>query len=156
LIVDANEAWTPDQVAPFTAAMARLGVALIEQPLPSDADEALAGIQSAVPLCADESCHDRDSLPGLVGRYTHVNLKLDKTGGLTEAIALARRARDLGLGLMVGCMVGTSLAMAPAALLGGAAEFVDLDGPLLLSRDRTPGIRYDGSVMQPPPTALWG
>jgi L-alanine-DL-glutamate epimerase-like enolase superfamily enzyme len=156
LVVDANEAWTPAQVAPFTAAMARLGVELIEQPLPASDDGALAGIASAVPLCADESCHDRASLPGLVGRYTHINLKLDKTGGLTEAIQLARTARSLGLGIMVGCMVGTSLAMAPAALLGGAADFVDLDGPLLLARDRVPGIAYDGSLMQPPPPALWG
>ena len=156
LVVDANEAWTPDQIAPFTAAMARLGVELIEQPLPAGADEALSGIRSAVPLCADESCHDRAGLAALVGRYTHINLKLDKTGGLTEAIELARTAKALGLGLMVGCMVGTSLAMAPAALLGGMADFVDLDGPLLLARDRDPAITFDGSVMQPPPPALWG
>jgi L-alanine-DL-glutamate epimerase-like enolase superfamily enzyme len=156
LVVDANEAWTPEQVAPFTAAMARLGVELIEQPLPSTDDGALAGITSAVPLCADESCHDRASLAGLVGRYTHINVKLDKTGGLTEAIQLARTAKSLGLGIMVGCMVGTSLAMAPAALLGGMVDFVDLDGPLLLARDRVPGIAYDGSIMHPPPAELWG
>jgi L-alanine-DL-glutamate epimerase-like enolase superfamily enzyme len=156
LVVDANEAWTPEQVEPFTAAMARLGVELIEQPLPAGADAALAGLTSAVPLCADESCHDRAGLAALVGRYTHINVKLDKTGGLTEAIQLARTAQSLGLGLMVGCMVGTSLAMAPAALLGGMADFVDLDGPLLLARDRDPAIHFDGSVMQPPPPALWG
>ena len=156
LVVDANEAWRPEDVLPFARAMAPLGVELIEQPLPAGADEALAGIDCPIPLCADESCHDRAGLAALASRYSHINVKLDKTGGLTEAVALARAARALGLGLMVGCMVGTSLGMAPAALVAGLADFVDLDGPLLLARDREPGIVYAAGIMSPPPAALWG
>ena len=156
LIVDANEAWRPDQLEPFGRALAALGVELIEQPLPASDDAALAAVARPVPICADESCHDRAGLAGLVGRYDCVNLKLDKTGGLTEALALAREAERLGLGLMVGCMVGTSLAMAPATLLAGAAAFVDLDGPLLLARDREAGLSYDGGLVRPPDRALWG
>ena len=156
LIVDANEAWRPAQLEPFSAALHELGVALIEQPLPAGDDNALEGIARPVPVCADESCHDRASLPALAGRYDAVNIKLDKTGGLTEALALAEAARAQGFAVMVGCMLGTSLAMAPALLLADRADFLDLDGPLLLARDREPGLRYEGSVVHPAPPALWG
>lgn len=156
LIVDANEAWTPDHLLEQGSAMAGLGVVLIEQPLPADADEALAGIDSPVPLCADESCHTSADLPRLARLYSHVNVKLDKTGGLTEAIALTRAAKAMGLRTMIGCMVGTSLAMAPALLLAGDADFVDLDGPLLLARDRAPGLRYEGAAIRPAEGDLWG
>ncbi len=156
LIVDANEAWSLDRLEPYLAAMAALDVALVEQPLPAGDDDALAAIDRPVPVCADESCHDRNSLAAIAGRYDVVNIKLDKTGGLTEALATAAAAREAGLGIMVGCMVGTSLAMAPAMLVAGMADFVDLDGPLLLARDRDPGITYRGSVMEPAPPTLWG
>jgi len=156
LIVDANEAWTEDDLIRLTPELARLGVALIEQPLKAEEDEALIGFQSPVPLCADESCHIRADLPRLVKRYSHLNVKLDKTGGLTEAVALARAARGLDLRLMVGCMVSTSLAMAPAMLLAGMAAFVDLDGPLLLARDRDPPLIYEGALLHPPARAVWG
>ncbi|MCW0183341.1 N-acetyl-D-Glu racemase DgcA [Zavarzinia sp.] len=156
LIVDANEAWAAADVLPLARALAGLGVVLIEQPLPAGADEALQGIDCPIPLCADESCHTAADLPRLVGLYSHVNVKLDKTGGLTEALVLADAARALGLGLMVGCMVGTSLAMAPALLLAGRADFVDLDGPLLLDRDREPALAFEGAMIQPPSPALWG
>jgi L-alanine-DL-glutamate epimerase-like enolase superfamily enzyme len=156
LIVDANEAWSAKTLADNLAACAKAGVTLIEQPLPADADEALAHIERPVPVCADESVHDRASLPGLLGRYDAVNVKLDKTGGLTEALALAAEAERLGLDLMVGCMVATSLAMAPAFLLAGRARVVDLDGPLLLAQDRPQGLRYEGSLVRPPTAALWG
>ncbi len=148
LIVDANEAWTPQSLADLGPVMARLGVSLIEQPLPAGQDGALGEIACPVPLCADESFHDRDSLADLRGRYQAVNLKLDKTGGLTEAIAAMNEIRGAGMGLFVGCMVGTSLAMAPAYLLAGAADFVDLDGPLMLKADREPGLTYEGSVIR--------
>lgn len=156
LIVDANEAWTPETLAELMPEMAALGVALIEQPLPAGADQALAESEWPVPVCADESCHDRSSVAELAAKYDYLNIKLDKCGGLTEALGLARAGQELGLGLMVGCMLGTSLAMAPAMLLGAAAEFVDLDGPLLLARDRRPGLRFAGSTIEPPPAALWG
>ena len=156
LIVDANEAWTVEIFARSAPAMAALGVELIEQPLIADEDGALAGLDRVVPLCADESCRGDSGLEGLGRRYEFVNLKLDKTGGLTAALALAREAKERGLRIMLGCMLGTSLGMAPAVLLGHAATYVDLDGPLLLESDRAPGIRYEGSVMHPPPAALWG
>jgi L-alanine-DL-glutamate epimerase-like enolase superfamily enzyme len=156
LIVDANEAWSLAQIGEFTPRLAELGVEMIEQPLPAGEDAALASIDSAVPLCADESFHLAADLPEMAKRYDAVNIKLDKTGGLTEALELAARAHEMGLAIMVGCMVGTSLAMAPAALLAGAARYVDLDGPLLLERDRAPGMTYQGSVMYPPPRDLWG
>jgi L-alanine-DL-glutamate epimerase-like enolase superfamily enzyme len=156
LIVDANEAWSIDQLREVAPRLAELGVQLIEQPLPSSSDAALAGFESPVPLAADESCIHRGSLPGLRDRYQFVNIKLDKTGGLTEALALADAAKKDGLRLMVGCMLGTSLAMAPAALIGQSCEFVDLDGPLLLAKDRVPCIRYDQNVMLPAPRELWG
>jgi L-alanine-DL-glutamate epimerase-like enolase superfamily enzyme len=156
LIVDANEAWTRDDLITLTPRLARLGVGLIEQPVKADDDAFLADFKSPVPLCADESCHTRADLARLVGRYSHINIKLDKTGGLTEALALAHEAQSRGLRLMVGCMVSTSLAMAPASLLAGMAEFTDLDGPLLLSQDREPGMTYDGDLLYPAASELWG
>ncbi|WGR97344.1 dipeptide epimerase [Bradyrhizobium sp. ISRA443] len=156
LIVDANEAWTEGNLAANLAACADTGVTLIEQPLPAGKDEALSRIQRPVPVCADESVHDRASLKSLRGRYDAVNIKLDKTGGLTEALAMADAARALGFEIMIGCMVATSLAMAPAMLIAQAARFVDLDGPLLLARDRDNGLRYEGSLVYPPDAALWG
>ena len=156
LIIDANEGWRADNLVANLRACAEAGVTLIEQPLPASDDGILAQVERIVPVCADESLHDRASLPGLRGRYDAINIKLDKAGGLTEAIALAEQARSLGLDLMIGCMVGTSLAMAPALLLAGRAVVVDLDGPLLLARDREPGLRYDGSTVYPPEAGLWG
>jgi L-Ala-D/L-Glu epimerase / N-acetyl-D-glutamate racemase len=156
LIVDANEAWTAHNLEQNLAECAEVGVTLVEQPLPAGQDEALARIKRAVAVCADESVHDRKSLDGLRDRYDAVNIKLDKTGGLTEALAMADAAQALGFEIMVGCMVATSLAMAPAMLLAGQARFVDLDGPLLLTRDRDGGLRYDGSLVYPPEAALWG
>ena len=156
LIVDANEAWTPDNLERNLRDCAQAGVNLVEQPLPAGQDEALARIHRPVAVCADESVHDRASLCGLRARYDAVNIKLDKTGGLTEAVAMADAAQALGFEIMVGCMVATSLAMAPAMLLAPLARFVDLDGPLLLSRDRDGGLRYDGSLVYPPEAALWG
>ena len=156
LIVDANEGWTAEHFGRYASALAELGVALIEQPLPAGRDDALAEMPHPVPVCADESCHTSEDVDGLVGKYEVVNVKLDKTGGLTEALALVRAARAKGFRLMVGCMVGTSLAMAPACFLAQDAEFVDLDAPLLLARDRQPGLRYDGSTVYPPKPALWG
>lgn len=156
LIVDANEAWTPEQLEHMLAAMAEAQVELIEQPLPAGQDEALRHVRHLVKICADESCHDRASLPDLVGKYDFINIKLDKTGGLTEALLMAQAAKSLGLELMVGCMVGTSLAMAPAMLVGQQARVIDLDGPLLLAQDRTPAIAFNGSTMSWPTPALWG
>ncbi|MCS0504148.1 N-acetyl-D-Glu racemase DgcA [Ancylobacter mangrovi] len=156
LVVDANEGWTPGDIAENLAACAEAGVELVEQPLPAGADALLAEIARPVAVCADESVHGRDTLGRLIGRYDAINVKLDKTGGLTEALALAREAQAAGLDLMIGCMVATSLAMAPALLLSPLARFVDLDGPLLLARDREPGLRYEGSLVYPPEPALWG
>jgi len=156
LIVDANEGWTIDHYARFAPELAALGVALIEQPLPAADDAALAGVARPVPVCADESAHDRHNLTQIAARYDAINIKLDKTGGLTEALALKQAAEAAGLAIMVGCMIGTSLAMAPAMLLAQGAGVVDLDAPLLLARDRTPGLAYDGSVVAPPAEALWG
>tara|TARA_B110000438_G_scaffold210614_1_gene202622 strand:+ start:365 stop:1351 length:987 start_codon:yes stop_codon:yes gene_type:complete len=156
LIVDANEGWSAPQVEPLSAELAQRGVALIEQPLPAGQDALLAELEHPVPLCADESCHTTSDLEALATRYECVNLKLDKTGGLTEALLLVTKAKELGLELMVGCMVATSLAMAPAALLAPQARYVDLDGPLLLKQDREHGLHYDGSLLHPPQTDLWG
>lgn len=156
LIVDANEGWTIGNLAAMTQACAAARVTLIEQPLPASQDEALRGFDSPVPLCADESCHGLDSLDRLQGLYSVLNIKLDKTGGLTGAIALAQAGRARGFRLMIGCMVSTSLAMAPAMLLAASADWVDLDGPLLLARDREPAITYEQSRMHPAPPALWG
>ena len=156
LIVDANEAWTPANLEQNLAACAGAGVTLVEQPLPAGRDEALARIQRPIAVCADESVHDRASLDALLDRYDAVNIKLDKTGGLTEALAMAEAAQAKGFQIMVGCMVATSLSMAPAMLLTPQARFVDLDGPLLLARDRDGGLRYEGSLIYPPEAALWG
>lgn len=156
LIADANEGWTVDNVEENLRVCAEEGFELIEQPLPVAEDEYLRTIDRPVLLCADESVHDRSGLDRLVGLYDDVNVKLDKTGGLTEAFELTKAAREKGLGLMIGCMVGTSLAMAPALLLGAEARFVDLDGPLLLARDREDGLRYNGSQIEPAPSSLWG
>ena len=156
LIVDANEGWSPDNLAANFAACADAGVTLIEQPLPRGADELLRNCEKPVPICADESVHDRASLTSLSGKYDAVNIKLDKSGGLTEALALAAEAERRGFLIMVGCMVATSLAMAPATLLTPGARFVDLDGPLLLASDRAEGLRYEGSLVYPPAPALWG
>jgi L-alanine-DL-glutamate epimerase-like enolase superfamily enzyme len=156
LIADANEAWQPHETESLLAAAAAAGVELVEQPLPAGHDELLSRIARPVPVCADESVHDGASLDALSARYDAVNIKLDKTGGLTEALLVAERARALGLKIMVGSMVATSLAMAPALLLAQDAEFVDLDGPLLLARDRLPGLTYHGGMLFPPEPELWG
>jgi L-Ala-D/L-Glu epimerase len=156
LIVDANEGWSPEDLAGNLAACAQAGVILVEQPLPAGCDEALTKAARPVPICADESAHATSSLAALCGKYDAVNLKLDKTGGLTEALTMMIEAERLGFTLMVGCMVATSLAMAPALLLAQRARVVDLDGALLLGRDRNDGLRYDGSVVHPPSSALWG
>src|SRR3984957_3683039 len=156
LIVDANEAWTEANLEQNLAACASAGVTLVEQPLPAGQDGRLAHIQRPMAVCADESVHDRASLAGLRDRYDAINIKLDKTGGLTEALAMADAAAAQGFDIMVGCMVATSLARAPAMLLAQQARFVDLDGPLLLKRDRDGGLRYDGSLVYPPDAALWG
>jgi L-alanine-DL-glutamate epimerase-like enolase superfamily enzyme len=156
LIVDANQAWSRDLLDRLAPELETLGVDLIEQPLPHDEDEALVGYGGGVPLAADESCTDRRSVARLADLYRFVNIKLDKTGGLTEALAVEVEARARGLGVMVGCMAGTSLAMAPAAILAQQAEFVDLDGPLLHTYDRPEGIPYDGGLMGFPDCALWG
>ena len=156
LIVDANEAWSQDMVQPYSEAFAEMGGELIEQPLPSGHDELLAAIPHPVPICADESCHVSSDLNNLTGRYDLVNIKLDKTGGLTEALNLARAARAKGFDIMVGCMLGTSLAMAPAILVATLADFVDLGGPLLLSKDRDEPLVYRNSHVMPPEPELWG
>lgn len=155
MIVDANEAWTARHYESFAREIADLGVELIEQPLPAGKDDGLADVAHPVPVCADESCHDTGSLDGLGGRYEAINIKLDKTGGLTEALRLRAAARAAGRRIMVGCMIGTSLAMAPALLVAQGAEWVDVDGPLLLARDREGGFRYEGSTLQPLAAGLW-
>ncbi|MET0606777.1 MAG: N-acetyl-D-Glu racemase DgcA [Beijerinckiaceae bacterium] len=156
LIVDANEGWSPETLEQNLSACAEEGVALVEQPLPAADDGALHDVRRPVPVCADESVHGLDTLDRLVGLYDAINIKLDKTGGLTEALKLADAAQSRGLALMVGCMVGTSLGMAPAMLLAPRARFIDLDGALLLARDRPEGLRYEGSLVYPPDRALWG
>lgn len=156
IIVDANEGWSAEVYADLAPHLLRLGVALVEQPLPAGEDEALLGIDRPVPLCADESCHDRASLPKLRGKYDMVNIKLDKTGGLTEALALRDAARAEGYDVMVGCMVGSSLAMAPAMLVAQGAAVTDLDGPLLLAEDRDVPLTFDAAGVHPPAAALWG
>ncbi|MCU4652158.1 dipeptide epimerase [Roseibacterium sp. SDUM158016] len=156
IIVDANEGWTAEVYGDLAPHLLRLGVEMVEQPLPAGADDLLSEIERPLPVCADESCHDRASLPGLAGKYDVVNVKLDKTGGLTEALALKADAEALGYGIMVGCMVGSSLAMAPAVLVAQGAGIVDLDGPLLLAEDREVPLRFEGSVLHPPAPELWG
>ena len=156
LIVDANEGWGAENLKENLAACADAGVRLVEQPLPADADQPLETIERPIPICADESVHDRASLSGLVGKYDAVNIKLDKAGGLTEALAMAEAAKEAGFEIMVGSMVSTSLGVAPALLLAGRARFVDLDGPLLLARDRPGGLRYEGALVHPPAADFWG
>ena len=157
LIVDANEAWNASQAREMLPAMAELGVSMVEQPMPAADDTALADMPHPVPVCADESCHTSADPARLLGRYEMVNVKLDKTGGLTEALALVGAARELGLEVMVGCMIGSSLAMAPAMLLTTGASLVDLDAPLLLAEDREPAMRYDeAGCVHPAPRAVWG
>ncbi|HBR96161.1 MAG TPA: dipeptide epimerase [Gammaproteobacteria bacterium] len=156
IILDANEGWTAADYTAMVSDLTDLGVEMIEQPLPADDDEALANLPHPIPLCADESCHDTASLSHIIGRYEMVNIKLDKTGGLTEALRLATQARAAGLTIMVGCMVSSSLSMAPAMVLAQTADVVDLDGPLILAQDRCNAIHFDHAHMQPPSAALWG
>ncbi len=156
LIVDANEGWTPENLNDMLRHCKSVDVELVEQPLPAAADDALRGVARDLLICADESAHGPDNLPDLMGKYDAINIKLDKTGGLTPALGLAKAAKAANLKIMVGCMLATSLAMAPAFLLASFADYMDLDGPLLLQRDRHPAIQYRGSLMQPPPPALWG
>ncbi|MEM8788341.1 MAG: N-acetyl-D-Glu racemase DgcA [Pseudomonadota bacterium] len=156
IVVDANEGWSVDDYRHLAPALADLGVEMVEQPFAAGQDDALADLDRPVPVCADESCHDRASLPGMAGKYDMINIKLDKTGGLTEALALRDAAQAAGLSVMVGCMLASSLAMAPAVLVAQGAAVVDLDGPLLLAEDRAPAIRYDGSRMEPAAPELWG
>ena len=156
IIVDANEGWSAEVYADLAPHLVRLGVELVEQPLPAGEDHALLGMQRPVPVCADESCHDRSSLADLKGKYDLVNIKLDKTGGLTEALALRDAAIAQGYEVMVGCMVGSSLAMAPATLVAQGASVVDLDGPLLLAEDRDEPLIFDNAGVHPPSATLWG
>lgn len=156
IIIDANEAWTPEVFHDLMREAAHLNIALIEQPLPADQDDFLRTVPHPVPICADESVHTSDDLESLLGKYDFVNIKLDKTGGLTEALKMRDKAKEMGFGIMVGCMVGSSLAMAPAVLLAQGADFVDLDGPLLLTYDRHPALHYFGSTVSPPEPILWG
>jgi L-alanine-DL-glutamate epimerase-like enolase superfamily enzyme len=156
LIVDANEGWSERHLTEIMPLLVEFGVELIEQPLPAGADDALAQVPRPIPVCADESCHTSADLDRLAGKYDAVNIKLDKTGGLTEALALADAAAARGFKIMVGCMIGSSLAMAPAMLVAQRAQVVDLDAPLLLASDRVPGLRYDGSTVYPPDPILWG
>lgn len=156
LIVDANEGWTAETLQHHLDVAAECGVSLIEQPLPAGQDQALGSVRRSVAICADESVHLTADLAGLRARYDAVNIKLDKTGGLTEALAMRREAERLGFSIMVGCMVGSSLAMAPAVLLAQGVDYVDLDGPLLLAQDCADPLRYDGSLVYPPERALWG
>ena len=156
MIVDANEGWTPESYAALAPELLALGVKMVEQPLPAGADDALRDMDRPLPVCADESCHDRASLPALSGKYDMVNIKLDKTGGLTEALLLKQEAIAQGYDIMIGCMVGSSLAMAPAVLLAQGAAFTDLDGPLLLSEDRANALKFDELGVHPPDAKLWG
>ncbi|MEM7598669.1 MAG: N-acetyl-D-Glu racemase DgcA [Pseudomonadota bacterium] len=156
IIVDANEGWSAEIYADLAPHLVRLGVALVEQPVPAGEDDALLGMARPLPVCADESCHDRASLPALRGKYDVVNIKLDKTGGLTEALALRDAARAEGYDVMVGCMIGSSLAMAPATLVAQGAAVTDLDGPLLLGEDRETPLRFDDAGVHPPASELWG
>ncbi len=156
IIVDANEGWDEALYLALVPELVTLGVEMIEQPLPAGADEALSRLPRPIPVCADESCHDRQSLPALLGRYDMINIKTDKSGGLTEALALKAAAEAAGLEVMVGCMLATSLAMAPAFVVAQGARVVDLDGPLLLAEDRQPGFDFAGDRMQPCQAALWG
>jgi L-alanine-DL-glutamate epimerase-like enolase superfamily enzyme len=156
LIIDPNEGWTIEQLKNYAPRLADMGVEMIEQPVPAGSDGELSGYVLPVPICADEACHTSADIDALIGKYQMINIKLDKTGGLTEALKTAQAATDAGFGIMIGCMVGTSLAMAPAVLLGGYAEFVDLDGPLLLKQDRDNGLTFNDGCVYPPEARLWG
>jgi len=156
LLIDANESWSPEHYRKIVHTLNELGVELIEQPFPADADEVLETLNHPIPVCADESCHTTIDLPRLKNRYEAVNVKLDKTGGLTEALHLCKRARKSGFRLLIGCMVGTSLGMAPARVLASAADFVDLDGPLLLATDREHALSYQNGYLGLPARELWG
>lgn len=156
IIVDANEGWTAQSYKELAPVLLRLGVEMVEQPMPAGDDAVLAELDRVLPVCADESCHDRASLPDLVSKYDMINIKLDKTGGLTEALALRDAGLKMGFEIMVGCMVGTSLGMAPATLVAQGAAFTDLDGPLLMAKDRDHGLEYDEQGVHPPTPALWG
>ena len=156
LIVDPNEGWSIDDLVSFAPELKHLGVEMIEQPISAKNDSALSSFESPIPICADEACHTISDLGELAGKYQMVNIKLDKTGGLTEALALARTAKNNGLQIMVGCMVATSLAMAPGTLLGHFSEFLDLDGPLLLAKDREKGLIFENGLIHPPSSSLWG
>lgn len=156
LIVDANEAWREDQLEPYLDSMAAMNVALIEQPLPAGEDAALAHVNLEIPICADEASHDHRNIAELADRYDFINIKLDKAGGLTEALEMVKIAKENDMGVMVGCMLATSLAMAPAMLIAGEAAFVDLDGPLLLAKDREPALIFEGARILPPDKQLWG
>ncbi|MCB1755453.1 MAG: dipeptide epimerase [Gammaproteobacteria bacterium] len=156
IIVDANEGWRKELYLELAPELQRLGVEMIEQPLPAGDDDELATLRRSVTVCADESCHDSGTLAGLIGKYDMLNIKLDKTGGLTEALKLAKAARRAGMQIMTGCMVATSLSMAPAMIVAQLAEVVDLDGPLLLDKDRADGLAIDNGRMSPPARKLWG
>ena len=156
IIVDANEGWNEEQYLEMVPELVKLGVEMIEQPLPADNDSALEHLPRPITLCADESCHDRSSLANIIGRYDMINIKMDKTGGLTEALALKEEAEKAGLEIMVGCMLATSLGMAPAFMVAQNVQIVDLDGPLLLAEDRQPGIEFDESIMNVYQAELWG
>jgi L-alanine-DL-glutamate epimerase-like enolase superfamily enzyme len=156
LLIDANESWSPSHYGEIVPALKRSGVELIEQPFPAHADEVLETLDHPIPVCADESCHITADLPRLTNRYEVVNVKLDKTGGLTEALRLCSRAGESGFKLLIGCMVCTSLAIAPARLLAGTAHWVDLDGPLLLAHDRGQGLNYHNGKIKMPSSELWG
>lgn len=156
IIVDANEGWTAEVYSDLAPHLVRLGVELVEQPLLASEDHALLGLDRPLPVCADESCHDSSSLAAMAGKYDFANIKLDKTGGLTEALTLKTAAQEAGFGLMVGCMVGSSLAMAPATLVAQGVAFTDLDGPLLLAEDRDAALTFDTDGVHPPRTELWG
>ena len=156
IIIDANEGWTAEVYTDLAPHLVRLGVKLVEQPLPAGDDDMLSEIARPLPVCADESCHDRASLPGLKGKYDVINIKLDKTGGLTEALALKDAGLAQGYGVMVGCMVGSSLAMAPATILAQGVAFTDLDGPLLLAEDRKSALTFDAAGVHAPAANLWG
>ncbi|TGG94010.1 dipeptide epimerase [Natronospirillum operosum] len=156
IIVDANEGWSAEVYQDLAPHLLRLGVTMVEQPLPAGDDELLGEIERPLPVCADESCHDRASLPALAGRYDMINIKLDKTGGLTEALALKAEAQRQGYDIMVGCMVGSSLAMAPAVLVAQGAAITDLDGPLLLAEDRPEALHFDAAGVHPSTPGLWG
>jgi L-alanine-DL-glutamate epimerase-like enolase superfamily enzyme len=155
-MIDANESWTPDHYRQVMPSMPQFGVELIEQPFPAEHDDVLKTLEHSIPVCADESCHTTADLPRLKGHYDMVNIKLDKTGGLTEALLLAEHARAAGFNVLVGCMVCTSLGIAPARLLASAADYADLDGPLLLRRDRDHGLEYENGRIGLPSRQLWG